>query len=106
MEKYLKPYKWTYLNEVVESNIAGNQRVGNFRITNGISKPRHVFVFIINTANIESRTANPFLYNTFSAFSTDPRTLDRCYLEVGNGNEYTLIFTTNLQQILQEFLEM
>ena len=87
MSEYLKPYKWTYLNEVVESNIANNQRVGNFRITNGISKPRHVFVFIINTANIESQTANPFLYNTFSV-STDPRTLDRCYLEVGNGNEY------------------
>ena len=87
MEYYLKPYKWTYLNKVVESNIAGNQRVGNFRITNGISKPQHVFVFIINTANIESQTANPFLYNTFSV-STDLRTLDRCYLEVGNGNEY------------------
>ena len=69
------------------TNIANNQRVGNFRITNGISKPRRVFVFIINTANIESQTANPFLYNTFSV-STDPRTLDTCYLEVGNGNEY------------------
>ena len=90
MENYLKPYKWTYLNEVVESNIAGNQRVGNFRITNGISKPRHVFVFIINTANIESQTANPFIYNTFSA-STNPRTLDRRYLEVGNGNEYPVL---------------
>ena len=87
MSDYLKPYKWTYLNEVVETNLASNQRVGNFRITNGISKPRHVFVFIINTPNIESQTANPFLYNTFSV-STDPRTLDRCYLEVGTGNEY------------------
>ena len=87
MENYLKPYKWTYLNEVVESNIAGNQRVVNSRITNGISKRRHVFVCIINTANIESQTANPFLYNSFSV-STDPRTLDRRYLEVGNGNEY------------------
>ena len=87
MSDYLKPYKWTYLNEVVETNLASNQAVGNFRITNGISKPRHVFVFFINTPNIESQTANPFLYNTFS-ISTDPRTLDRCYLEVGNGNEY------------------
>ena len=104
ISEYLKPYKWTYLNEVVESNIANNQRVGNFRITNGISKPRHVFVFIINTANIESQTANPFLYNTFSV-STDPRTLDRCYLEV-EMEMNILIFTTNLQQILQEFLEM
>ena len=39
MSEYLKPYKWTYLNEVVEANLAGNQGVGNFRITNGISKP-------------------------------------------------------------------
>ena len=87
MENYLKPYKWTYLKEVVERNLAGSTRTGNFRITNGISKPRHVFVFIINTPNIDTQTANPFLYNTFSV-STDPRTLDRCYLEVGNGNEY------------------
>ena len=87
MSEYLRPYKWTYLNEVVQPNLANNQRVGNFKITNGISKPRHVFVFFINTPNIESQTANPFLYNTFSV-STDPRTLDRCYLEVGNGNEY------------------
>ena len=87
MSNYLKPDTWTYLNEVVESNLASNQAVGNFRITNGISKPRHVFVFFINTPNIESQTANPFLYNTFSV-STDPRTLNRCYLEVGNGNEY------------------
>ena len=87
MTEYLKPYNWTYLNEVVQPNIAHNQRVANFRITNGISKPRHVFVFIINTPNIKSQTANPFLYNTFSV-STNPRTLDRCYLEVGNENEY------------------
>ena len=87
MSQYLKPDKWTYLNEVIQPNVAGNQAVGNFRITNGISKPRHVFVFFINTPNMESQTANPFLYNTFSV-STDPRTLDRCYLEVGNGNEY------------------
>ena len=87
MSNYLKPDTWTYLNEVVESNLATNQAVGNFRITNGISKPRHVFVFFINTPNIESQTANPFLYNTFS-ISTDPQTLNRCYLEVGNGNEY------------------
>ena len=87
MSNYLKPDTWSYLNEVVESNLASNQAVGNFRITNGISKPRHVFVFFINTPNIESQTANPFLYNTFSV-STDPRTLNRCYLEVGNGNEY------------------
>ena len=87
MGEYLKPQKWTYLKEVVERNLAGNTRTGSFRITHSISKPRHVFVFIINTPNLDIQTANPFLYNTFSV-STDPRTLERCYLEVGNGNEY------------------
>lgn len=29
MENYLKPYKWTYSNEVIESSAATRQRVGN-----------------------------------------------------------------------------
>ena len=97
MSEYLKPYKWTYLNEVVESSIAGNQRVGNFRINNDISKPRHVFLFIMNTPNIESQTANPFLYNTGSVFpqiqglSID--VISRLEMEMN-----TLICTINHQQ--------
>ena len=87
MEDYLKPYKWTYLKEVVFKSNISTQNSGHFRITNGISKPRHVFVFFINNANINDQRYNPFLYNTFS-ISTNPRTLTRCHLEVGNGNEY------------------
>ena len=87
MDNYLKPYKWTYLKETVFSSNLSTQNSGHFRITNGISKPRHVFVFFINNANINNQLQNPFLYNTFSV-STNPRTLNRCYLEVGNGNEY------------------
>lgn len=63
------------------------QQTGLYKITTGISKPRHVFVFIINSANIDTQTVNPILYNTFSV-STDPQRLTRSYLEVGNGNEY------------------
>ena len=86
MENYLKPYKWKYLNEVVERSNNSQQQTGHFRITNAISKPRHVFVFAINTANIDSQTANPFLYNTFNL--PNNANMSRCYLEVGNGNEY------------------
>ena len=86
MENYLKPYKWVYLNEVVERSNNSQQQTGHFRITNAISKPRHVFVFGINTANIDSQTANPFLYNTFNL--PNNANISRCYLEVGNGNEY------------------
>ena len=87
MENYLKPYKWTYLKETVFTSNLSTQSSGHFRITNGISKPRHVFVFFINNANINNQLQNSFLYNTFSV-STNPRTFNRCYLEVGNGNEY------------------
>ena len=85
-ENYLKPFKWTYLNEVVERSNNGQQQTGQFRITNGISKPRHVFVWAINTANVDIQTANPFLYNTFDL--PNNANISRCYLEVGNGNEY------------------
>ena len=83
---YLKPYKWTYLNEVVERSNNGQQQTGHFRITNGISKPRHVFVWGINTANVNTQEQNPFLYNTFNL--PNNANISRCYLEVGNGNEY------------------
>ena len=87
MDNYLKPYKWTYLKETVFTSNLSTQNSGHFRIPNGISKPRHVFVFFINNANINSQLENSFLYNTFNV-STDPRTLTRCHLEVGNGNEH------------------
>ena len=87
MSQYPKNHNWTYLRENIERSNSSRQRAGHFRISTGISKPRHVFVFIINDANIDAQTENPFLYNTFSV-STDPRTLSNCHLEVGNGNEY------------------
>ena len=90
LENYLKPYKWTYLKEEVSTSNVSTQKSGHFRITNGTPKPRHVFIFFINSANLNNQLENPFLYNTFSV-STNPRTLTRCYLEVGNGNEYPRI---------------
>ena len=87
LENYLKPHKWTYLTETTYNQDMRTQRTGNFRLTNGILKPRHVFIFFINNASMDNQLRNPFLYNTFSVYSTN-RTLNQCYLEVGNGNEY------------------
>ena len=89
MENYLKPYKWTYLNEVVERSNNSQQQTGHFRITNAISKPRHVFVFGINTARIDSQTSNPFLCDTFNL--PNNANIRDCHLEVANGNEYPFI---------------
>ena len=107
MSQYLKNHKWTYLRENIERSNSSQQRAGHFRISSGISKPRHVFVFIINDANIDAQTANPFLYNTFSV-STDPRTLSNCHLEVGNGNEYPEIHytpTTDMTRVFRDVLK-
>ena len=81
LENYLKPNKWSYLAETTYNQNMGTQRTGTFRLTNGIPKPRHVFIFFINNASLDDQRYNPFLYNTFSV-STDPRTLNDCYLEV------------------------
>ena len=93
--EFIKNKKWSDLREEIMRSNSSTQRSGHFIITSGISKPRYVFVFIINDANINSQTTNPFLYNTFSV-STNPRTLQNCYLVVGNSKEYPEIhFTPN-----------
>jgi len=75
----------SYLNEYVTNSTDLRQKEGNFRITNEIAKPRHVFIFIVNSANINSQTANPFLYQTFNVANN--RKLRRCYLKA-NENVY------------------
>ena len=47
ISQYLKTHKWTYLRENIERSNSSQQRSGHFRISTSISKPRHVFVFII-----------------------------------------------------------
>ena len=58
------------------------QKEGIFKITNSISKPRHVFVFIINKTKVSSPANNPFLYNTFNV--VNKKKLLRCYFTVNN----------------------
>ena len=108
MANYLKPHKWVYLNEVVERSNNSQQQTGNFRITNAISNPRHAFVFGINTANIDSQTANPFLYNTFAlttANANQPANTSRWMISRLEMEMNTPIFTLNQLQIQQEFSE-
>ena len=105
--KYITNKKWTYLREEIMRSNSSQQRSGHFNITSGISKPRHVFVFIINDANISDQTANPFLYNTFSV-STDLKTLENCHLVVANGNEYPEIHytpNTNITRVYRDVLK-
>ena len=99
--------KWTYLNEEIYKSNSSNQRTGHFNITTGVSKPRHVFVFIINDAKIDVQTENSFLYDTFSV-SINPRTLTNCHLVVGNSHDYSEIRyepTTNPSRVYRDVLK-
>ena len=69
----------SYFNEYVTNSRDLRQKEGNFRITNEISKPQHVFIFIVNSANFNSQTSNPFFYQTFNVVNN--KKLTRCYLE-------------------------
>ena len=112
MSQYLKSHKWTYSRENIERSNSSQQRSGYFRISTGISKPRHVFVFIINDANIDAQTANPFLYNTFSVSTHYTPTTDktRVYRDVlkyvHKNNEYgdgTLLNRANFSTLFPFF---
>ena len=69
----------SYLNEYVTNSRDLRQKEGNFRITNEISKPQHVFIFIVNSANFNSQTSNPFFYQTFNVVNN--KKLTQCYLK-------------------------
>ena len=86
LSKYLKPHKWTYLKEMVLSANETRQRTGTFKISSGVNRPRHVFVWITDEASLNDQEKNPFMYNTFLV--DDNRTLASCQLEIGNGNYY------------------
>ena len=58
LKDYLVPRKWTYLKELIHKQNSTQQQSGNLRITTGVNRPRHVFVFIINDASINSQTNN------------------------------------------------
>ena len=106
MSKYLDTRKWTYLREMVESANSANLQTASFRISTGINKPRHVFVFVINDASDDAQTQNKFLYNTFSVANN--KALTACHLEVGNGKDYPEVHykpSTEPTRVFQDVLK-
>ena len=106
INQFMKPHKWTYLRENIERSNSTRLRSGIFTISTGIERPRHVFVFISNDANIGSQTTNPFLYNTFSV--ANDRTLSSAHLVVANGNEYPDVHytpSTDMTRVYRDVLK-
>ena len=102
-DNYFMNKKWSYLREQIYTNDSTQQASGSYRITTGINKPRHVFVFIINDANDDAQTANKFLYNTFSPANQQ---LTECRLVVGNGRDYPEVPYTPIDEPSRVFRDV
>lgn len=77
-----------FLNEYVTTSYTSTQKEGEYRITNSITNPPHVYKFFLENTKLNSQTANPFMYNTFTLDRN--KTLKRCYLKVNNENYPTI----------------
>ena len=85
-EKYLKPKKWIYLMEHLEST--QTTAINSFfRISTGIRRPRHVLVWVVPTASYSNQEHNIFTFNTFS-IGANQRYFSKAQLEVNSSMHY------------------
>ena len=61
LEDYLKPKKWNYLKEHQEIKQSGATNDA-FRISVGIRRPRHVFIWAVSTLSYNNQGANIFTF--------------------------------------------
>ena len=95
-EKYLKPKKWIYLREHQES-IQTTAINSFFRISTGIRRPRHVFLWVVPTASYNSQTHNIFTFKTFS-IGANARYFAKAQLEVNNSIYYRQLEMTSQEE--------
>ena len=103
MENYLKPYKWTYLNEVVHTSNNLQQQTGHYRITTAFQN-HAMYLFGLSTQQELTHKQPIHLYMILLVIYQPMLT----YHDVISRLEMvmnTLIFIINHLQIEQEFLE-
>ena len=86
LSKFLRPHTWSYLKERLEQSGDLQSRQGTFKITTNIRKPRHVFVWALNTAKPNNQEQNPLVFNTYNIANN--RTFTDVQLELSNGIYY------------------
>ena len=95
-EKYLKPKKWIYLREHQES-IQTTAINSFFRISTGIRRPRHVFLWAVRMDNYNDQTHNIFTFDTF-AIGANNRYFAKAQLEVNNSIYYPQLEMTSQEE--------
>ena len=85
VENYLKPKKWTYLREHHEIKQSGASN-DSFRISTGIRRPRHVFIWAVPTLSYNNQGANIFTFALDKIGGNS--SFSRAQLEINNSMYY------------------
>ena len=85
LENYLKPKKWVYLKEHHEIRQSGDTNAF-FRVTTGIRRPRHVFIWAVPTVSYNNQLTNIFTF-TLNKIGGN-QSFARAQLELNNSMFY------------------
>ena len=84
-ENFLKPQKWTYLNEMIQPSSSRRDAFGQWQINPGVKEAKHVFVFIQQSRKVNALTQNPYFFDTFDIDGDNSAKLATCRLQYGSS---------------------
>ena len=87
-ENFLKPQKWTYLNEMLQPSSSRRDAFGSWQINPGIKDAKHVFIFIQRSAKKDALIENPYFFDTFDIDGDNSAKLATCRLQYGSSQFY------------------
>ena len=87
-ENFLKPQKWTYLNEMIQPSSSRRDAFGTWQINPGIKDAKHVFIFIQRSGKDKALTQNPYFFDTFDIDDDNSAKLATCRLQYGSSQYY------------------
>ena len=87
-ENFLKPQKWTYLNEMIQPSSSRRDAFGQWQINPGVKEAKHVFVFIQQSRKVNALTQNPYFFDTFNIDGDNTAKLATCRLQYGSSQFY------------------
>ena len=92
---YLKPKKWIYQKEHHEIKQSGATN-DSFRISTGIRRPRHVFIWAVPTLSYNNQGANIFTFGISNIGGN--RAYSRAQLEMNNSIYYPQLEMTSVEE--------
>ena len=87
-ENFLKPQKWTYLNEMMQPSSSRRDAFGSWQINPGIKDAKHVFIFFQQSREENGLTQNPYFFDTFDIDGDNSAKLATCRLQYGTSQYY------------------